>query len=517
MLARILKHKKLLFTLSGVLLFLIVFWASMPYLLTREWVLKNIVLPRMEKNTGTVITAGKIFCDRSSSETVLFLHALEVRKALGKPGEETEDELVLQAEKVRLSIDELRRFDWKRNVPKEIRAEKILARVHYKGNEFERGFPELLVTHFPKEQRSVFSFRTVLPLGGDKNGKSLAAEGKGEFLTDEIWRVREGTFLLDGKGAGESLLFRISGKREKNRLWTVETEIKAENVHSGNLFSFLQIKRLEKAQFHVKNLSGKFSFLQEEKSTPDLKTLSGKLHAELGNSVIPASLWASGKSGKVLAASFPVLLLTLDQFIGMEKKSLKKALRSTDAEERKKAQARAAELEKYEAKSLLLGNILNGEVPLLLHSGTLDLSIADDLGKIEKCVFSGNMPDSGTVQGSVRLSTGRLVSLEMENRILDLHIPVYFVPGSSVAEPKVDQERTLRKNWELHKKLILEKGVKIVRQQLGDKITVNGKKLSEMTEEEAVKAAEEAVTKGIDRFLKKREKKKKAKKEKKQK
>ena len=81
----------------------------------------------------------------------------------------------------------------------------------------------------------------------------------------------------------------------------------------------------------------------------------------------------------------------------------------------------------------------------------------------------------------------------------------------------MDQERTLKKNWEIHKKIILEKGVKIIRQQLGDKITVNGKKLSEMSEEEAVKAAEDAVTKGIDRFLKKREKKKKAKKEKAQK
>ena len=127
------------------------------------------------------------------------------------------------------------------------------------------------------------------------------------------------------------------------------------------------------------------------------------------------------------------------------------------------------------------------------------------------------MPDSGAVRGSVRLSTGRIVSLEMENRILNLNIPVYFVPDSSLAEPKVDQERTLRKNWEINKKLLLEKGVKIVRQQLGDKIVVNGKKLSDMTEEEAVKAAEEAVQKGMNKFLRKREKKKKAKKEKKQK
>ena len=179
----------------------------------------------------------------------------------------------------------------------------------------------------------------------------------------------------------------------------------------------------------------------------------------------------------------------------------------------KQQEAKLQKLEKYQKKVSLLQNVFSGKTPVIIYSGDILLQMKDGLCTIRKCDLSGNIMEKCLLQGMIRLSRGRIFALEMKNHILELFVPVYF-KGGTLQQPEVDQKRSLKEGWNANKKLLLTSGVKNLQQQYGKYITIDGKKLSDMTEQEAVEKAEKTVKKKLDSFLWRLERKKKKKKEK---
>ncbi|MBR2904376.1 MAG: hypothetical protein IKC08_00625, partial [Lentisphaeria bacterium] len=288
--------------------------------------------------------------------------------------------------------------------------------------------------------------------------------------------------------------------------------IQGKNLSTMPLFPFLQMKKFEGTQLNFNIIDAKFNSRYKKGEKLFLKNLSGTVMTRLGECNISPDTFVSGKLIRIMDKTLPAAEQFLKNYITVESQYIKR-LKAINRQQRSELEKSEKKLEEYRKHTLLLGSILDGEVPLIIKSGSIRLKMTKGLAVVENCTFYGNMPNEFIMNGALDTVNEKIIFMNTYSRLLDLRIPVYF-KTSPWDKPVVDKDRSLKDSWEknqfLRKNLL--KKLNILQKAIGSDITINGKKLSEMQEKEAAEKAEEALKKKMRSLLKRMKKEKRKKK-----
>lgn len=492
------KHKKIfLFSFFSVIIFLIILTGILPFLLKSEWIWKNYFLPAIAQKTKCAITAEKISFSFFSPEKTLHISNLKIVKVLNK---EKGEILSFHAEDARIAWKNKSLIDWKNYEIKKAEINSLPVKFQKGDAFFEQQFSRVIIEDLGREKFASFRFLTQLPVAAESEEKKLfPAEGKGKIFTGKNFQIREILFTLSGRKEKSFLLLDLSGKKDETLLWMFRGSLRADNIHTGTLFSFLHLKKFREMEITLQTCKSDFSFCcQKGENTLFRKTLSGTLSARTTKCLFPPELFAKGKNGPLFNSSLSFLQTILDKLVAAEKKALKN---NTE----KSAKEQLWKMQQYQQKTQLLHAILAGKSPLILHKGSLEIKIQNDFCTVTKGEFSADIPEKISIKGSLIPSTGNINTFEIKNKILDLDIPIY-IDGGTWEKPQIDKKKTWKSLWKNNKRFLLSTGVKSLQKNLGSFITIDGKSLSDMPEEEAVKRSEELIRKKWNSLLKRLEK-----------
>ena len=146
-------------------------------------------------------------------------------------------------------------------------------------------------------------------------------------------------------------------------------------------------------------------------------------------------------------------------------------------------------------------DVLAGKEPIIISSSQLHLVCKNAVCRIAECEIDANMPEKTFIQGEFILPSTAIRELKMDYCILDLVIPVYF-NGGTLQNPRTDETRSLRENWKRNKDFFFSSGIKNLQQLAGKYIPIDGKLLSELPENEAVKKVQKKVERKLEKFFK---------------
>ena len=506
------KKRIFLTVLFAVLLF-IVLLGALPFVLTSQWAIRKFFLPVAEEKMQCTITTEKILFDLSDPGNRLVLSGMTLRKKAGVSGDKT---IICKAEEVKINFPVKAILDFRKYGIKSLLIRNLSVTYFPQENAegIKQTFDLVRFSGIAADNRGEFYFRTVLPLSPVHTpDKRLDSEGKGGFSLDETMALKNLYILLTGtNGREQHLETHLSVDREKDHTYKISSSIQGKNLSTMLLFSFLQMKKYEGTVFNLNSLDAKFGSLYKKREKVFLKNLSGTGMIRLGECNISPDAFVSGKLFRIMDKTFPVAEQFLNNYITMERQYLKriKAVNRQQAEELEKSKKK---LEDYRNKTLLLGKILDGDAPFVIKSGKVVLKMTKGLSVVENCTLYGNIPDEFIMNGILDTVNEKIVFLNTSGRLLDLQIPVYF-KTSSWNKPAVDKDRSLKDSWQknqLLRKNLFER-LKVLQQTFGSNITLDGKKLSEITEKEAAEKAEEALKKKVKSLLKRMKKEKRKKK-----
>lgn len=505
--------KRIFLTIFISLLSLLFILGAIPFILTSPWAIRKYFLPAAEKKMRCSITSEKINFSLFDPGSRLVFSGVTVSR---KTGKEKEQLLIGKAKEVRINFPLKSIFSFRKYGVNSlsVRELSILYYPQENAEGIKQFFDSVTFTGIKADNKGGFYFRTALPLSAvQAPEKMLFSEGKGIYSLDEKMHLRNLSVLLTGtNGEEEHLTANLSVEREKDHFYKISTSIQGKNLSTMPLFSFLQMKKFEETVYRINTIDAKFNSLHKKGEDLFLKTLSGSVNAKLGECNISSDAFVSGKLFRVMDKTLPVAEQFLKNYIAAENLYLKR-VKTVNRQQEQELEKSREKLNDYRKRTILLGRILDGDAPLVIKSGSINLKITKGLSVLENCTLYGNMPDEFIMNGAVDMVNKRIVFLNTYSRLLDLQLPVYF-KTSSWAKPAVDKERSLKDCWKKNQFLRknLHRRLGLLQKTLGSNITINGKKLSEMTEEEAAEKAEDALKKKMNSLLKRMKKEKRKKK-----
>ena len=494
--------KTLLWIVPGACLFLIL--SGYGVILCMEHMGKNYILKKLSEETKWSFQAEKVIFSPLSKRKNLYISNVDGKKLRDNGKKEI---FTFSAKNITLDINRIFFLNGDFTI-QEADIGILTLQLEKDGRIYKREIRDICINDLCAGKEARLTFTTRLPFAGKGSfSPTFPVTGKGKFFFDPSFQLEKAALTVSGKeGKGIFSLALSAAKKEKD-LWKLQATLSAKNLYHGEFFTFLQLEEWKKSSFHLESAALTLSALHKQKSDLIFKTLTGDLKVNTERFTLPKTLFSGKKNSNNISSALTFIQAMLQNLLSVEKKKLQNT--EETKENRNIIRNTWDKIRQYQEKTLLMRKVLAGEEPIILQKSRLHISCKDSFCRILMCETKGNIPEKTVVRGLFTLPDTKIRHLEMENYILDLVLPVYFNGGTLLA-PQTDESMSLRENWKRNKD-IFSSGIKNLQQTFGRYISIDGKSLSDMPENEVIKKAQKKVKKHLDSIFKRLEKRKKKK------
>ena len=490
------KIKKLLWIIPAVcIISVVLFFLAVPCL---EKTGEKYIIQKLAGSKQWQLKARKVKLTLLAKQKNLYISSLTGEKIRQ---ENQESRISFHAENISIPLRDF--FFIKGFFPlNEIKVEKFSFQMEKEGKKIRQEIRDIHIKNLAPGANMDISFFMALPVAGEKSPHGFfPVTGKGNIFFNNAFQVEKFFLTIQGREEPESsFTFSFSAQNLKKDHWNIHSFLSARKLQSGDFFTFLQIPQWQKESFFLDSLLLTFSAVHKGKSDLFLKTLSGDLKVKTGKITLPATLFSGNEEDNYISSTLAFIQIILQNLLSTGKKNLQNR-EETKGEMNPLKWNIWNKFQSYQEKTLLMKDVLAGKEPIIISSSQLHLVCKNAVCRIAECEIDANMPEKTFIQGEFILPSTAIRELKMDYCILDLVIPVYF-NGGTLQNPRTDETRSLRENWKRNKDFFFSSGIKNLQQLAGKYIPIDGKLLSELPENEAVKKVQKKVERKLEKFFK---------------